>query len=295
MPEQTRAPNPHVERLALKIVENDLRRIAQAAHNRSPDLANKWNDARKFVDGKQRDLDRKGPPPPGETRRRDRDPGQDLDPAEAQWQPETVVHQSSESTFGRLVRELLQMLDGSSTQPTATYPASQGPPHATPGPWPAPPPPVTPYRLPLHDLPMDVRPMSEIDEAVLRSHLTDAVDSMLKDSPALKELYDQVGLPTVSHFLKGRADGPEPTPDGAEARLDGAETRLDREPTAADVAALTSPGGDRPPSSRRGSETSIANVAALRSTPAVSPNTTPVSPVSRRPSTVVPSRTAMRR
>ncbi|MGC4861739.1 hypothetical protein [Micromonospora sp. DT41] len=298
MPEQKRATNPHVERLALKIVEDDLRLIGGIASTRSPELANKWSDASTFVDRKQRELDRGGPPPPGGMRRRDRDPDQDLDPTEVQWQPEPVVRQDWDAIIGRLIQELRHMLDGTSDA-TAAYPTSQGPPHATRGPWPtgsgpwpagsepwpAGQPPVpsgTPFGLPLHDLPLGSRPTSEFDEAVLRSQLTDAVESMLKENHALSELYKQVDLPTVSHFLKGRGVEPE----GAEARLD----RAPAEPTIANMAALVSPDGGRTLSSQREPETPMARAAAVRSSPELTPSTRPVSPVSRRRSSSVASR-----
>ncbi|WP_157552609.1 hypothetical protein [Micromonospora sp. NRRL B-16802] len=298
MPEQKRATNPHVERLALKIVEQDLNRIAREAHARSPHLAHKWSDARIFVDDKQRKLDRGGPLPPGGGRRRDREPApdDDLDPSQAQWQPEPAHHQGVESSFGRLVRELWQLIDGSSADRTATQPAWQGPPQATPGAWqaaqgpwqaaPAPVPTATPYGLPLHDSPIGGQLTSELDEAVLRSQLTEAVDSMLKESPALRELYDRVDLPTVSQLLKGRADGVEATPERAETGLD----RTPAEPTVADMAALTSPNLGRSHSSRSGSEVSVASVASLRSSPDITRATPAVSPSSRQPSIATPGR-----
>ncbi|MFD6566796.1 hypothetical protein [Micromonospora profundi] len=308
MPEQKRATNPHVERLALKIVENDLNRIAREAHARSPHLAHKWSDARKFVDDKQRKLDRGGPLPPGGGRRREREPApdDDLDPSQAQWQPEPAHHQGVESSFGRLVRELWQLIDGSSVDRTATQPTWQGPPQATSGPWQATPGPWqapgswqaaqapassdTPYGLPLHNSPIGGQLTSELDEAVLRSQLTEAVDSMLKENPALRELYDRVDLPTVSRFLKGRADGVETAPERAETGLD----RTPAEPTVADMAALTSPNLGRSLSSRSGSEVSVAGVASLRSSQDITGDTPAVSPISRQPSIAAPGRRLVR-
>jgi len=121
---------------------------------------------------------------------------------------------------------------------------------------------------------------------MLRSQLTEAVDSMLKESPALRELYDRVDLPTVSQFLKGRADGVEAAPEPAETGLD----RTPAEPTVADMATLTSPSLGRSYSSRSGSEVSVAGVAALRSSKDITRTTPAVSPISRPPSIAAPGR-----
>lgn len=302
MSEEIRAPIPsrELDRLTLRIVEDDLRRIAGLDLSRVPHLRQRWTQAWEFVAAEWRRLDAgTGAAVPSDPVRH-RPPDAAPTPADGWWRPDTAGHQGSESLVGWLIREGRQLLGDLLAEPeTAPAPAPPGARHGPlgpdrrPEPW-APTGPVpagTSYGVAHGVSPFDGAPMSELEEGLLRSQVSRRVDLLLERSPALRELYEQVDLLTVSDFYKGRTGRYEMRPVGA----DRGPTR----PTVADVAAFASPGGAEPtPATGRRPASSTADVAAAR-LPAVASLAVPPtarteagrgSPVSRRANPATTSR-----